>query len=67
MKYKGYEYTIKFCDPEEGWVEAAGKFSIDCDIVDHDYYETYKEADKKAKENIDSFINCIPQTNKERI
>lgn len=67
MKYKGYEYEVKFCNPDEDWREHCGMFRIDCAIKDRGYYPTYAEAIEKAKQNIDSFIKSIPKTKKEWI
>lgn len=67
MNYKGYEYGIMFCNPERDWGENRGKFYIDCPVHDHGYYETYKEAEAKAKKNIDDFISTIPKTKEEWI
>jgi len=65
MKYKGHEYEIKFCDPQQDWREHKGMFHIECAIDDGGFYQTYAEAEAKAKSNIDNFTATIPQTKQE--
>ena len=66
MKYKGYEYEIKFCNPKEYTGKEKGCFLIVMSMPTGGvYYETYAEAEKKAISIIDKFIVDIPQTKEE--
>lgn len=64
-KYKDYEYEIIYCDPSKDWREHKGTFYIDCSILCNKHFQTYAEAEKTAKLNIDDFILRIPKTKEE--
>ena len=66
MKYKGYEYEIKFCDPKEYKLEARGCFWIEMAMPTSGiYHKTYDAAEEESKRIIDKFILDVPQTKQE--
>jgi hypothetical protein len=68
MKYKGHDFEIYFCNPSDEWGDAKGLFGINSAVGDSgEYYDTYKEAEKAAKFNINKFVEDIPQNEKQWI
>ena len=63
--YKGHEFEIKFCDPNQDWREHVGMFHIELAMGNSDFFSTYDAAVVKAKEIIDAFVLAIPQNNDE--
>jgi hypothetical protein len=62
MQHNGHEYEIQFCDPKKDWGKYARMFHIKCAISDAGFYQTFVEAEAKAKSNIDNFVARVPQT-----
>jgi len=65
MQYKGHEYEITFCDPQDDWGEKRGMFYVETPAAkegDESFFHTYAEAEKHAKTYIDRFLADVPQT-----
>lgn len=68
--YKGYSYTIKWCEPKdglEGWGEKTGLFYVDSDFKCNEFYPTYGNAKKAIEGIINEFVRAIPQNTKQWI
>ena len=63
MEYKKHTYEIQFCNPKDYTGKERGLFRIDMAMPTGGLcYTTYAEAEEKAKNIIDTFIEEIPQT-----